>query len=115
MSISRRCFQRDFPQFYFVSFSNRRGCTYKINVAMVTRTRIGEVAGSNILRYFLICVAFNYVSSSLLRRILGLLLNGGLDRIRREVSLLVSWVLVRLSPLGTSATNWPIAPAPDDR
>jgi hypothetical protein len=27
---------------------------------------------------------------------------------------LVSWVGVRLSPLGTSATNWPIVPAPDD-
>jgi hypothetical protein len=29
--------------------------------------------------------------------------------------LLVSWGGVRLSPLGTSATNWPIVPAPDDR
>jgi hypothetical protein len=28
---------------------------------------------------------------------------------------LVSWGGVRLSPLGTSATNWPIAPDPDDR
>jgi hypothetical protein len=28
---------------------------------------------------------------------------------------LVSWCGVRLWPLGTSATNWPIAPAPDDR
>jgi hypothetical protein len=28
---------------------------------------------------------------------------------------LVSWGGVRLSPLGTSATNWPILPAPDDR
>jgi hypothetical protein len=27
----------------------------------------------------------------------------------------VSWVEVRLSPLGTSATNWPILPAPVDR
>jgi hypothetical protein len=26
---------------------------------------------------------------------------------------LISWVGVRLSPLGTSATNWPIVPAPD--
>jgi hypothetical protein len=26
----------------------------------------------------------------------------------------VSWGGVRLSPLGTSATNWPIVPAPDD-
>jgi hypothetical protein len=31
------------------------------------------------------------------------------------VSSLVSWGGVRLSPLGTSATNWPIVPAPDDR
>jgi hypothetical protein len=31
------------------------------------------------------------------------------------VFLLVSWGWVRLSPLGTSATNWPIVPAPDDR
>jgi hypothetical protein len=31
------------------------------------------------------------------------------------VFLLVSWGGVRLSPLGTSATNWPIVPAPDDR
>jgi hypothetical protein len=28
---------------------------------------------------------------------------------------LVSWGGVRLSPLGTSATNWPIVPAQDDR
>jgi hypothetical protein len=28
---------------------------------------------------------------------------------------LVSWGGVRLSPLGTSATNWPIVPARDDR
>jgi hypothetical protein len=28
---------------------------------------------------------------------------------------LVTWGGVRLSPLGTSATNWPIVPAPDDR
>jgi hypothetical protein len=28
---------------------------------------------------------------------------------------LVSWGGVRLSPLGTSVTNWPIVPAPDDR
>jgi hypothetical protein len=27
----------------------------------------------------------------------------------------VGWGEVRLSPLGTSATNWPIIPAPDDR
>jgi hypothetical protein len=30
-------------------------------------------------------------------------------------SIIVSWGGVRLSPLGTSATNWPIVPAPDDR
>jgi hypothetical protein len=28
---------------------------------------------------------------------------------------LVSWSGVRLSLLGTSATNWPIAPAPNDK
>jgi hypothetical protein len=28
---------------------------------------------------------------------------------------LISWGGVRRSPLGTSATNWPIVPAPDDR
>jgi hypothetical protein len=28
---------------------------------------------------------------------------------------LVSWGGVRLSPLGTLATNWPIVPVPDDR
>jgi hypothetical protein len=27
----------------------------------------------------------------------------------------VSWGRVRQSPLGTSATVWPIVPAPDDR
>jgi hypothetical protein len=27
----------------------------------------------------------------------------------------VSLGMVRLSPLGTSANNWPIVPAPDDR
>jgi hypothetical protein len=31
------------------------------------------------------------------------------------VTFLVSWGGVRLSPLGTSATIWPIVPAPDDR
>jgi hypothetical protein len=29
--------------------------------------------------------------------------------------LLISWGGVRLSPLGMSATMWPIIPAPDDR
>jgi hypothetical protein len=29
--------------------------------------------------------------------------------------ILVSWGGVRLSPLGTSATNWPIAPGPENR
>jgi hypothetical protein len=29
--------------------------------------------------------------------------------------LLISWGGVRLSPLGTSVTNWPIVPALDDR
>jgi hypothetical protein len=28
---------------------------------------------------------------------------------------LVSWCRVRLGPLGTAATIWPIVPAPDDR
>jgi hypothetical protein len=28
---------------------------------------------------------------------------------------LVSWGGARLSPLGTSGTNWPIVPAPDDK
>jgi hypothetical protein len=33
----------------------------------------------------------------------------------RSMSLsLVSWGGVKLSPLGTSATIWPIVPAPDD-
>jgi hypothetical protein len=27
---------------------------------------------------------------------------------------LVSWGGVRLSPFGTSPTNWPVVPAPDD-
>jgi hypothetical protein len=31
------------------------------------------------------------------------------------VFFLVSWGGVRLSPLGTSATNWPIVPVLDDR
>jgi hypothetical protein len=30
------------------------------------------------------------------------------------VVLLVSWCGVKLSPLGTAATDWPIVPAPDD-
>jgi hypothetical protein len=33
----------------------------------------------------------------------------------RRSCVLVSWDGVRLSPLGTSATNWPFVPAPDDR
>jgi hypothetical protein len=33
----------------------------------------------------------------------------------KSLGFLVSWGGVRLSPLGTSATNWPIAPAQDDR
>jgi hypothetical protein len=33
----------------------------------------------------------------------------------RSVFFLVSWGGVRMSPFGTSATNWPIVPAPDDR
>jgi hypothetical protein len=31
------------------------------------------------------------------------------------ISFLVSWGGVRLSPLGTSATNWPTVSDPDDR
>jgi hypothetical protein len=40
-----------------------------------------------------------------------------LSRLSRLVSFifLFFWDGVRLSPLGTSATNWPIVPAPDDR
>jgi hypothetical protein len=30
-------------------------------------------------------------------------------------SIFFYWGEVRLSPLDTSATNWPIVPAPDDR
>jgi hypothetical protein len=33
----------------------------------------------------------------------------------KAMFVLVSWDWVRVSPLGTSATNWPIVPAPDDR
>jgi hypothetical protein len=33
----------------------------------------------------------------------------------RELFFLVSCGGVGLSPLGTSATNWPVVPAPDDR
>jgi hypothetical protein len=40
---------------------------------------------------------------------------GTLQRTDRPVYELVSWDGVRLSPLGTWATNWPIVPAPDDR
>jgi hypothetical protein len=32
-----------------------------------------------------------------------------------EVSVLIFWGGVRLSPLGTSSIIWPIVPAPDDR
>jgi hypothetical protein len=38
-----------------------------------------------------------------------------LGRPARSFLVLVSWGGVRLSPLGTSATNWPTVPAPDDR
>jgi hypothetical protein len=41
---------------------------------------------------------------------------GNLYNRRLELSLfLVSWGGVRPSPLGTSVTNWPSVPAPDDR
>jgi hypothetical protein len=33
----------------------------------------------------------------------------------KELFFLVSWGGVGQSPLGTSATNWPTVPAPDDR
>jgi hypothetical protein len=33
----------------------------------------------------------------------------------RSSFFIFSWAGVRLSPLGTSATNWPIVPAPGDR
>jgi hypothetical protein len=38
------------------------------------------------------------------------------DKRSLQVSLLfwVSWGRMRLRPLGTLATNWPILPAPDD-
>jgi hypothetical protein len=34
---------------------------------------------------------------------------------REDFSFLVSWGGVRPSPLGTSSSDWPIVPAPDDR
>jgi hypothetical protein len=37
------------------------------------------------------------------------------EGISRDQGFFFSWSGVRLSPLGTSATNWPIVPAPDDR
>jgi hypothetical protein len=40
---------------------------------------------------------------------------GIFTRVLLYTHILVSWGGVRLSPLGTSATNWPIVPAPDDR
>jgi hypothetical protein len=41
--------------------------------------------------------------------------NGNLFALTGFYSFLVfSWCGVRLSPLATSATNWPIVPAPDD-
>jgi hypothetical protein len=51
------------------------------------------------------------------RLMILLWLNSFLSTLRKErYSLfLVSWSGVRLSPLGTSATNWPFVPAPDDR
>jgi hypothetical protein len=33
----------------------------------------------------------------------------------RETLFYVFWGAVRLSPFGTSATNWPVVPVPDDR
>jgi hypothetical protein len=39
--------------------------------------------------------------------------NSVCNALPRGVFFLVSWSAVRLSPLGTSATNWPIVPAPD--
>jgi hypothetical protein len=39
----------------------------------------------------------------------------GLYEIYFSFFFLVSWGGVRLSPLGTSATDWPNVPAPDDR
>jgi hypothetical protein len=38
----------------------------------------------------------------------------GFIRIKKD-SFLISWGGMRLSPLGTSATNWSIVPAPDDK
>jgi hypothetical protein len=35
--------------------------------------------------------------------------------VQSNIFFLVSWGGVTLTPLGTSATNWPIVPAPDDR
>jgi hypothetical protein len=40
---------------------------------------------------------------------------GGSAFVISVVFSLVSWGEARLVPLGTSATNWPIVPAPDDR
>jgi hypothetical protein len=38
-----------------------------------------------------------------------------MPKVTRKKCFLVSWGGVRLSPFGTSATNWPIVPVPDDR
>jgi hypothetical protein len=45
----------------------------------------------------------------------GVLDKVGLNRLWVRFHFLVSWGGVRLNALGTSATNWPIVPAPGDR
>jgi hypothetical protein len=80
---------------------------------MVFWTCIGEVPCSNILHYFVFMV---YLMTSVFLCFFGFLDDGyvELERIWKEV-FLVYWFRARLTPLRTSATNWPIVPAPDDR
>jgi hypothetical protein len=42
-------------------------------------------------------------------------ISNGINGEEIKFFILLSWGGVRLSPLGTSATNWPIVPAQDDR
>jgi hypothetical protein len=53
------------------------------------------------------CVATTLMGTLVVKR--------GVFPAKVSFQILVTWSGVRLSPLGTSATNWPIVPTPDVR
>jgi hypothetical protein len=96
-------------------------CSSELSVKIYQNTRPNNL-GNWFLTIFKSCCKFSILRArwNLWRTVWIFLphIESVLSCVGEETSIsffFVSWGGVRLSPLGTSATNWPIVPAPDDR